>query len=85
MSEHWGVEWHSKNKLDGDQRYIMWENCMPLIFPTRQLARHYIRQRYGYIRYRSDLQCEPHGWRMPQAVRVKIVVKRILGNLRWKT
>ena len=84
MSDHWGVEWHSKNNLDGDQRHIMWENCMPLMFSTRQAARDYIVRRYGYIRHRSDLQREPHGWRMPQAVQVKVVVKRIQGNPRRK-
>lgn len=75
MATHWGVEWHSKNKLDGNQRYIMWENCLPLIFPTRQQARDYITRRYGYIRHRSDLRREPHGWRVPQAVRVKVLVR----------
>jgi len=73
---HWGVEWHSRNRVDGDQREIMWENCLPLMFPTRQLARDYITRKYGYIRHRPDLQQEPHGWRMPQAVRVKVVVRR---------
>ena len=77
MSIHWGVEWHSKNRLDGDQRAIMWENCLPLMFPTRQLARDYIVRKYGYIRHRADLRREPHGWRMPQAVRVKVIVRRV--------
>ena len=76
MSTHWGVEWHEKNKIDGESRAIMWENCLPLMFPTRQLARDYIHRRYGYIRYRSDLRQEPFGWRVPQAVRVKVVVQR---------
>ncbi|KKM80261.1 hypothetical protein LCGC14_1341660 [marine sediment metagenome] len=70
MNTHWGVEWHSKNRLDGVQRYFMWENGEPLLFPTRQVARSYIAREYGYIRYRADLRREPHGWRMPQAVRV---------------
>lgn len=76
MAIHWGVEWHSNNKLDGKQRYIMWENCLPLMFPTRQLARAYITRKYGYIRHRPDLRGEPHGWQIPQAVRVKVVVRR---------
>lgn len=76
MGNHWGVEWHSKDRLDGDRRYIMWDNCLPLMFPTRQLARDYIVRRYGYIRHRLDLRREPHGWRVPQAVRIKVVVKR---------
>lgn len=74
---HWGVEWHSKNKLDGDRREIMWENCIPLMFPTRQLARDYINRKYGYMRHRPDLRSEPHGWRMPRAVQVKVVVRKV--------
>ncbi len=70
MITRWGVEWHAKNRVDGDRREFMWENGMPLLFRTRQLARSYIAQKYGYIRYRDDLRREPHGWRTPQAVRV---------------
>ncbi len=76
MSIHWGIEWHSKNKLDGNQRVIMWEDCKPLMFPTRQLARDYIVRKFGYIRHRADLRREPHGWRVPQAVRIKLTVRR---------
>jgi hypothetical protein len=77
MVTHWGVEWHEKNRVDGETREIMWENSLPLMFPTRQLARSYISRKYGYIRHRPDLRAEPHGWRVPQAVRVKVVVRRI--------
>lgn len=74
---HWGVEWHSKNKLDGDRCDVIWEHCIPLLFPTRQLARDYIVREYGYMRHRPDLKREPHGWRIPQAVRVKVVVRKV--------
>ena len=77
---HWGVEWHEKNRVDGENRTIMWEDCKPLMFPTRQLARDYIARKYGYIRHRDDLRQEPYGWRMPQAVRIKVTVQRIVRN-----
>ena len=70
MITHWGVEWHEKNRVDGDRREFMWVNGTPLLFRTRQLARDYIIRNYGYIRHRADLRREPFGWRTPQAVRV---------------
>jgi len=44
-----------------------------VLFRTRQAAREWIKTKYGYIAERPDLQAEPHGWRMPKAVKVKIV------------
>lgn len=73
----WGIEWHEKNKTDGERREIMWENCVPLMFTTRALARAYIHRTYRYIKYRKDLRREPHGWRMPQAVRIEVVARRV--------
>ena len=53
MITHWGVEWHSKNRLEGVRREFMWVNGKPLLFRTRQVARSYIARKYGYIRYRA--------------------------------
>ena len=73
MTGLWAMEWHSRNLLDGDQRVLMvWSETSALIFRTRQECRAHIEQRYGYIRQRADLRAEPHGWRMPQAVRVAL-------------
>ena len=71
----WGIEWYSLNRLDGETRHIIWENCMPLLFHTRLSARLFIKERFGYIRGRKDLREEPHGWRMPRAVRVKVLIQ----------
>lgn len=71
-AERWGIEWHSKNQADGDRRNIQWEGGMPLLFLRRIDARDYIIHRFGYIKKHADLRCEPHGWRMPQAVRVTV-------------
>jgi len=73
----WGIEWHSKNKLDGDKRQIIWSAGKPLFFLTRQEAREWIKLKYGYIKNRPDLQKEPFGWKMPQAVKVEVVVKKL--------
>ena len=73
----WGIEWHSKNKLDGDKRQIIWSAGKPLFFITRQEAREYIKKEYGYFRDRPDLQAEPHGWKMPKAVKVEVIVRKI--------
>lgn len=73
----WGVEWHSRNLLDGEQRYLQWRPSGEpnfTLFQTRREARTYIEQHYGYIRRRPDLQAEPFGWRVPQAV--PVVVRR---------
>ena len=46
-----------------------------LTFRTKRAAQAFIRDRYGYIAKRPDLRCEPHGWKMPVPVRVKICVE----------
>ena len=69
----WAGEWHENCKLDGESRHILYENRLPVLFRTRRECRAFIKDRYGYIADRPDLRAEPHGWRMPQAVRVKIL------------
>jgi hypothetical protein len=71
----WGAEWHSKNSLDGESRHVMYERGMPVVFGTREEARHWIREKFGYIRHREDLRKEPHGWRLPKPVRIEITVR----------
>jgi hypothetical protein len=70
-SEFWAVEWHSRNSLDGDQRYLVWDGA-PQMWRTRRECRAEIEARYGYIRQRPDLRAEPHGWFLPRAVRVSV-------------
>jgi hypothetical protein len=64
----WGVLWQSENRLSGRQRHLMWA---PL-FRNRRECRAYITREWGYIRSRPDLLAEPHGWRIPKAVRVEV-------------
>lgn len=66
----YGVLWRSKNLLDGESEYLMYKDGLPLLFVTKKKATEWIRNNYGYIARRKDLRQEPHGWRMPQAVRL---------------
>lgn len=83
----WAVKWQSENLLDGKTQYLMggWgpqisgvPRCFAgyttMVFRTRQAARDFIREYYGYIRRRADLRCEPHGWKTPIPVRVTVQV-----------
>ena len=74
----WGVEWYSRNALDGVTRHPVWmEPNRPALFGTRKEAREWIQEKYGYIRLRRDLREEPHGWRMPRAVRVRLTISTV--------
>lgn len=50
---------------------------VPLLFNTRREAREFIETNYGYIRQRDDLKNDPHGWKVPIPVRVKVTVEEI--------
>ena len=67
----WGVEWRSKNQLDGVTRRLQWDHDLRL-FRTRRECRAFIEKEWGYIKQRQDLRIEPHGWRLPLAVRVEV-------------
>lgn len=71
--ERWAILWRRSNRLDGYEEFIIGDGeGMPLTFSTRQETRDHIKQRYGYIRERKDLREEPHGWKMPTAVKVTL-------------
>ena len=69
----WAPEWRQKNKLDGVKTHLVLGYDMQHLFRTGRLCRAFINERYGYIKIRKDLRAEPHGWRMPVAVRVVVV------------
>lgn len=73
MSNLWAAEWHSNNKLDGETRHIINYNSLPALFRKRRECRAFIKDKYGYIAERPDLRDEPHGWLMPQAIKVTVV------------
>lgn len=66
----WGLLWHSKNRTDGLQEHLLWENGNVPMFQTRHEARQFSHKKYGYILTRPDLRQEPHGWRMPRPVKI---------------
>src|ERR1035437_1668959 len=67
MAVRWGVEWYSHNRLNGITRHVMWkEPNIPALFSTRLAAREWIN---------SNLRVEPHGWRVPRAVRVHVAIQ----------
>lgn len=69
----WGALWRSDNKMDGYREWLLnGPNCLPVMFRTRREARAYIDETLGYIRERPDLRAQPHGWKIPIPVRVKV-------------
>ncbi len=69
----WAILWRQNSRsVDGPDFHIMHFNGIPLLFRTREACRKLISERYGYIRDREDLKAYPHGWMMPQAVRVEL-------------
>lgn len=75
----WAIKWRSDNALDGKrERLGCGHTGLPIIFRTRAEAQTFIRQTYGYIAKRPDLRREPHGWKMPKAVRVRIIVEEAI-------
>lgn len=70
----WAAEWRSENELDGVTRHLIQTPDHPCVFlfRTRKACQAWIRHNYGYIAKRPDLRREPHGWRMPQPVRVEV-------------
>ena len=73
MANLWAAQWHSKNRLDGERRHIIYRDLLPALFRTRRECRDFIRENYGYIEHRDDLRSEPHGWRLPKAVKVLVI------------
>lgn len=68
----WAALWVSDSSLDGRREHIICNDCLPLLFLTRDACRAHIQKHYGYIARRKDLRDLPHGWRMPRVVRVKV-------------
>lgn len=73
MTALWGLQWYSRNRIDGVTRHLLWDGpAQPLLYSTRREARADALKRWGFIRGRSDLRAEPHGWRLPRPVRVEV-------------
>ena len=72
----WMPLWKSNCKLDGKNRHLIkffWKDRnRVLIFHTRRECREFINEHWGYFKFRKDLRSEPHGWRLPEAVKVDV-------------
>ena len=86
----WGVLWRECNRLDGKRERLIgrygWGEPEPAthlaghkvgFFESRQKAREFIKREFGYIASRPDLRREPHGWKMPQALKVAVTIEPI--------
>lgn len=72
----WAVFWRSGDGKERGDRHFMWNYATTLTFNTRREARAYIEEQYGYIRTRPDLRQEPFRWRLPEAVRVDVILRK---------
>ncbi len=70
----WAAKWSQTSQLDGHREHLcLWHRAtVPALFHTRRECLEYIQERWGYIRDRKDLRCEPHCWRVPKPVRVEV-------------
>jgi hypothetical protein len=73
--EKWAVLW-SGASADGNP-YFIFEESRPAEFRTRNEARQFITEQYGFIRRRPDLRRPPHSWRMPRAVKVRVTMEEM--------
>ena len=73
----WGVEFRSASKTFGHDRWFTWAGAAPRLFWNRREAREYIAAHWGDLKTRPDLRAEPHGWRMPRAVRVAVTLREV--------
>ena len=71
----WAVQW-----MCPKPEYILWRQCLPLLFRSRRDARVWIEENYGYIKTRADLRSIPHNWRLPRAVKVAVILRPIGGQ-----
>lgn len=40
----WAAQWHSRSRQEGDTRHILGENCLPMLFRTREKAEFFLKR-----------------------------------------
>jgi hypothetical protein len=65
----WAALWRAAG-----EEYLIHRSGLPVLFYTRQAARDWIKENYGYIAKRKDLRAPPFCWRMPTAIRVRVSI-----------
>ena len=89
----WAIQWRSENKLNGKKEYLLgtyfgspseeFKGCPKLLFKTRKAARKFIEEKWGHLKSPGYLYLrkEPHGWKTPRPIKVKIVINiAIIGE-----
>lgn len=71
-SQTWGCLWRTRTQMEGERRHLIAAAGIPLLFSTKKAASAYIDENYGHMCRRPDLRAEPHGWLLPQPVRVTV-------------
>ena len=87
----WAIKWRSENQTDGKREVLLGRfdgerltappnlsGYTKSVFKTRKMARDYVRNHYSYIAKRPDLRREPHGWKAPLIVKVRVLIKEII-------
>ena len=85
----WGIRWESENNLDGVWQHLIcvqhWYSdtdsvltgCRLMMFNKKKECQKYINDVWGYL-FGIDakyLRKEPHGWRIPKAVKITITAE----------
>jgi len=83
----WAIKHVTDSRLDGHREWLEGNarfsvpacvaGCHKVVYKTRAEARRHIRLHHGYMKKGSYLRTNPHGWKMPVAVRCRITVEEI--------
>lgn len=79
----WGIKLTSQNLLDGYREEWAYQIIkgqfanLPALFVSREAARAYAKEKYGYIAKRQDLRREPHGWFSARVCKVTMAISEI--------
>lgn len=73
----WAVKWRSYNEFAGKTEFFTSDGINYVLFRTKKEAAQHIKDGYGYIAKRKDLHVEPHGWKMPIPVKVKVTLTEV--------
>lgn len=75
--ERWAVRWRSHNEFAGKTEFFTCDGLNYDLFRTKKDAAQHIKDEYGYIAKRRDLRAEPHGWKMPIAIKVRVILQEV--------
>ena len=56
---------------------FQWQVTHPTLFTTRRACREFIEKEFGYFKTRPDLRAAPFNWKMPNAVKVQVILREV--------